>query len=59
MSAFLISFILASGAGAFAYSKLGKRVGYGNSAGVWQLVGILFVITFIIVFILLKYVIVI
>lgn len=57
MSPFLISFILAAGAGAFAYSKLGQRVGYGNSAGVWQLVGIFFVLTFIVVFILLKYII--
>lgn len=56
MSPFLISFILGAGAGALAYSKLGQRVGYGNSTDVWKLVGIAFVLTFIIVYILLKFV---
>jgi len=49
MSNFLISFILAAGAGALVYSQIGKRVGYGNTQRVWILV----ISTFLIVLILL------
>jgi hypothetical protein len=40
-------FSLAFGAGvaAWAYSKLGRRLGYGNSQSVWTLVSVIFVLT--------------
>ena len=39
---------LALGAGALAYSQLGKRVGYGNAKNVWTLVGMAIAITFVV-----------
>lgn len=54
MSSALIALFLAAGVAAFVYSKGGRRVGYGNAKNVWTLVGITFVLAFLIVFILLK-----
>ena len=54
MSSGLLAFFIAAAAAAFAYAKLGKRVGYGNAKNAWTLVAITFVLTFLIVFILLK-----
>lgn len=41
---FLYSLFFGAGVAAFAYSKMGRRVGYGNSANVWLIVGVVFVI---------------
>lgn len=49
MSNVLVAFFMAAGVAAFAYSRLGRRVGYGNSQKVWVIVAISFVITFIVV----------
>ncbi|CAN5125963.1 hypothetical protein BH09PAT3_BH09PAT3_3920 [soil metagenome] len=54
MGNFLTSLFVAAGVAALSYSKLGKRVGYGNGNQVWMLVGIAFVLSFAIIFILLK-----
>ena len=56
MSNFLIAFILAAGGGAFAYSKLGKRVGYGNTTTVWKMVAISFAVVFVVAFTALSFV---
>ncbi len=44
---FMLSFFFAAGVAAFAYSKMGRRTGYGNAQSVWAIVGVSFVITFI------------
>jgi hypothetical protein len=54
MSNFLVSLFLAAGSAAFVYSKMGRRIGYSNAGSVWRLVGITFVLTFAMAFILLK-----
>jgi hypothetical protein len=51
---FLISIFFGAGVAAFAYSKLGRRVGYGNQQSVWIIVGVTFVITAIVFFTLLS-----
>jgi hypothetical protein len=38
----MYSFFFAAGVAGFAYMKLGRRVGYGNSKEVWTIVGICF-----------------
>lgn len=42
---FLFSLMFGAGVAAFAYSKLGRRVGYGNQGSVWIIVGVIFVIS--------------
>ena len=34
-----------AGVATVAYTKLGRRAGYGNSTNVWTIVGVVFVIT--------------
>lgn len=53
---FLYSLFFGAGVAGIAYSKLGRRVGYGNTANVWTIVGIVFVFATIIFFTLLKFV---
>lgn len=53
MGSGLISLFIAAGVAGFAYSKLGQRIGYGNSQSVWTIVVAAFVVSFLIVFILL------
>lgn len=40
-----------------AYSRLGRRVGYGNSQNVWAIVGVVFVLTSIIFYTILAFII--
>ena len=56
MSDTLLSFFMAAGAAAFAYSKLGRRAGYGNTQSIWIIVGVSFVLTFLFFITLLKFV---
>jgi hypothetical protein len=44
----LFSVFFGAGAATFAYTKLGRRVGYGNTGNVWLITGIVFVIASII-----------
>lgn len=55
MSNVLISLFLGAGAAGWAYAKLGKRVGYGNSQNVWLLVGATFIFVFLVFLILLHF----
>jgi len=50
----LLSLFMAAGVAAFVYSKMGPRLGYSNSANVWTVVGISFVLVFAMVYILLR-----
>ena len=40
----LISAAFGAGVAAFAYSRLGRRVGYDNTQSIWVLIGVFFVI---------------
>jgi hypothetical protein len=53
---FLYSLFFGAGVGAFAYSRMGRRVGYGNSANVWLIVGVVFVLTAIVFYTILKFI---
>jgi hypothetical protein len=53
----MISLFVAAAVGSFAYTKLGRRVGYGNSQQVWTLVAVAFIFTFAFMFSLLSWVI--
>lgn len=48
---------MAAGVSAWVYSRFGRRIGYGNSQAVWVIVAVGFVLTFLIFFTLLRYVI--
>lgn len=41
----LLSLFFGAGVAAWVYSKMGRRLGYGNSQNVWTLVGVVFVIS--------------
>lgn len=43
----MYSFFFAAGVAGFAYTKMGRRVGYGNAQSVWVLVGVAFILAFI------------
>ena len=44
----LIALFFAAGVAGFAYTKMGRRLGYSNAQNVWITVGIAFVLSFII-----------
>ena len=46
----MLSLLVAAGVGGFAYSKLGRRVGYGNTKEVWIIVAVAFVLSYFFVF---------
>lgn len=41
---FLYAAFFGAGVAAMAYSRLGRRVGYGNAQNVWLIVGVVFVL---------------
>jgi hypothetical protein len=51
----LYAIFFAAGAAGFAYSRMGKRVGYGNQANVWTIVGVTFILTAIIFYTILSF----
>jgi hypothetical protein len=53
---FLYAVFFGAGVAAFAYSRLGRRVGYGNTANVWMTIGIVFVLVTIFFFTILKFI---
>jgi multidrug transporter EmrE-like cation transporter len=46
----LYAVFFGAGVAGVAYSRLGRRVGYGNQANVWTITGIMFVLVSIIFF---------
>lgn len=40
----LYSIFFGAGVAAFAYTRLGRRAGYGNTQNVWLITGVVFVI---------------
>lgn len=44
----IIAMAFGAGVAGWAYTKLGRRVGYGNQQNVWTIVGVVFVISTII-----------
>ena len=53
---FFYSLLFAAGVAAFTYSKMGRRVGYGNQQNVWTIVGVSFVIALVFFYTLLAFV---
>ena len=49
MSKSLIALIFAAGFGALAYSQLGKRIGHTDTKRVWMVVGLIFVLAYILI----------
>ena len=41
----LYAVFFGAGVAGFAYTRPGRRVGYGNARNVWTVVGVIFVIT--------------
>jgi hypothetical protein len=52
----LYSVFFGAGVAAFVYSKMGRRVGYGNTQSQWFLVGSIFVIAAVFFYTLLAFV---
>lgn len=42
---FLYATFFGAGVAAYVYSKMGRRVGYNNTGNVWTVVGVVFVLT--------------
>ena len=57
MSPFIISLMFAAGSAAFVYTKMGPRLGYGNTKNVWLITGVAFGLIFLVFTILLTLVI--
>ena len=57
MSKNLIALIFAAGLGALTYSQLGKRIGYSDTKRVWTIIGIVFVLAYIVILMTLTWVI--
>ena len=53
---FLYSLFFGAGVAAFAYSRMGRRVGYGNATNVWLIVGIVFVLATVFFLTILKFI---
>ena len=49
----LYALFFGAGVAAVAYTRLGRRAGYGNTQNVWTIVGVIFVISTIVFFTLL------
>ena len=52
----LYAIFFGAGVAAIAYSTLGRRAGYGNAQNVWMIVGVIFVITSIIFYTILAFI---
>jgi len=53
---FLYSIFFGAGVAGFTYSRMGRRVGYGNSANITVLVAVVFVLTTVFFFTILKFI---
>lgn len=45
MTNLLYAIFFGAGVAAFAYTRLGRRIGYGNSTNVWTSIGVIFLIS--------------
>jgi hypothetical protein len=52
----MFSFFFAAGIAGFAYTKMGPRLGYGNTKSVWMFVGLAFILSFIFFYTFITYV---
>lgn len=52
----LYALFFGAGAAAFVYTKMGRRLGYGNAQNVWLVVGVTFVLVSIVFYTLLAFV---
>ncbi len=41
---FMYSIFFGAGVAAFAYTRIGRRVGYGNTKNVWTVISVIFVL---------------
>lgn len=53
---FLYSVFFGAGVASFVYTRMGRRVGYGNSQNVWLIVGVAFVLTTIFFYVTAKFI---
>ena len=53
---FLYSIFFGAGVAGFSYTRMGRRVGYGNTGNVTLVVGVIFVLSTIFFLTLLKYI---
>jgi hypothetical protein len=53
---FLYAIFFGAGMAGFVYSRMGRRIGYGNSQNVWVVVGVTFVLTTIIFYTILAFI---
>ncbi len=53
---FLYSLFFGAGVAAFSYTRMGRRVGYGNTQNVTVVIGVIFVLTTIVFFTILKFI---
>ncbi|HVX56522.1 MAG TPA: hypothetical protein VHA37_02215 [Candidatus Saccharimonadales bacterium] len=51
----LYAVFFGAGVAGFAYSRMGRRVGYGNQTNVWTMVGVVFVLVTIIFYTILSF----
>ncbi|HSW37661.1 MAG TPA: hypothetical protein VLG37_04820 [Candidatus Saccharimonadales bacterium] len=56
MTPVMTSLFIAAGVAAWIYSKSGRRMGYGNTQNVWIITGAAFVIVFIVIWTILRWV---
>lgn len=56
MSSVLLAFFFAAGVAGWTYSKMGRRVGYGNTQNVAVIVIVAFAVAFLFFFTLLRFV---
>lgn len=52
----MYAIFMGAGVAGIAYTKLGRRIGYGNGNAVWIIVGVAFFMTFLFTFTLFKFV---
>jgi len=53
---FLYSLFFGAGVAAFSYTRMGRRVGYGNTQNVMVVIGVIFVLTTIVFFTIMKFI---